>query len=196
MARRSGRGLREDEQRLWSEVTRTTRRIAVFPDPPPDPPAFPLPADAPPVSGQNEQRPLSNLPHALAPFQIGERAAPRVPEAVATAPPAMDRKTWQRLGRGRLVPEARLDLHGMTLSEAHLALPAFLATAAARGRRLVLIITGKGGSTPDAPRGVLRRQVPQWLRATPLSQWVQEVRPAHQRHGGDGALYVWLRRRG
>jgi len=183
---------------LWSEVTRTTRRISGLPDPRPGSSRFPYPTsvDAPAGSAQIAPPSLPHLPRTLAPFQIGERALPRVPETVTRAPPEIDRKTWQRLGRGRLAPEARLDLHGMTLSEAHRALPSFLATAAARGRRLVLIITGKGSGGPDTPRGVLRRQIPLWLRSPPLSQWVQELRPAHQKHGGDGALYVWLRRRG
>jgi DNA-nicking Smr family endonuclease len=103
--------------------------------------------------------------------------------------------------RGKLKPEARIDLHGMTLADAHPALIRFVTDAWDRGLRLVLVITGKGSRAPEdegpipARRGVLRQQVPGWLAAPPLATFVLEVREAHQRHGGGGAFYVYLRRR-
>lgn len=111
----------------------------------------------------------------------------------------MDRRRFEKLRRGRFDPEARLDLHGMTRDAAHGALTAFVLDAHARGLRLVLVITGKGrpGRMEDlAPHrhGILRHAVPHWLAAPPLHGRVLQVAPAHARHGGGGALYVYLRR--
>ena len=103
----------------------------------------------------------------------------------------------KKLRRGKLAPEARIDLHGMTLAEAHVALTGFILMSRTLGRRLVLVITGKGrsrgGSAPMQP-GALRQQVPDWLRLPPLGEAVLQVAPAHRRHGGEGAYYVYLRR--
>jgi DNA-nicking Smr family endonuclease len=113
----------------------------------------------------------------------------------------MDAKAFSRMSKGKLAPEARIDLHGMTLAEAHPALTGFVLRAQAAGCRLVLVITGKGrpgsddGPIPRRP-GVLRHQVPLWLRQAPLGAVVQQVAEAHVRHGGGGALYVYLRRPG
>ena len=90
-----------------------------------------------------------------------------------------------------------MDLHGMTVAEAHPALTRFILASFATGRRLVLVITGKGrgsGGEWNSSQGVLRRQVPEWLSGPPLGTVVQEVLPAHRSHGGAGALYVILRR--
>ena len=111
----------------------------------------------------------------------------------------MDRKTFGRMKKGKLSPEARIDLHGMTLDRAHSALTRFILTQHAKGRRLVLVITGKGKDRDgDGPipvrRGVLKHQAPQWLSMPPLAQAVLQVSPAHISHGGDGAYYVYLRR--
>jgi DNA-nicking Smr family endonuclease len=109
----------------------------------------------------------------------------------------MDAKSFGKLTRGKLNPEARLDLHGMTMSEAYPTLQNFILGSALLHRRLVLVITGKGrpkldrGPIPER-RGVLRHNVPIWLRQTHLSSVILEVTPAHQRHGGSGALYVYL----
>jgi DNA-nicking Smr family endonuclease len=143
------------------------------------------------------------------PFAIGEKAAPSpgrhdlgrpISAALAAAPVAMDRKAHRRLTRGKLSPEARIDLHGMTLADAHPALLGFVADAHARGLRLVLVITGKGKLRDDhgpipTRTGVLRHQVPQWLTSGPLRALVLQVTEAHRTHGGSGAYYVYLRRR-
>jgi DNA-nicking Smr family endonuclease len=121
-----------------------------------------------------------------------------------TAAPRMDAKTFRRLKRGRHRPEAKLDLHGMTLAEGEGALRRFVTDAAARGLRLLLVVTGKGRTAPgfrdDDPvpvrRGALRQQVPVWLARPPLGPLVLEVTQAHASHGGGGAYYVYLRRRG
>ncbi|KMW58911.1 SMR/MUTS family protein [Candidatus Rhodobacter oscarellae] len=112
----------------------------------------------------------------------------------------MDQKSFDKLKRGKLKPEARVDLHGMTQARAHGVLSTFIQDAHARGLRLVLVITGKGKDRDDGgpiptPRGVLRHNVPQWLGLPPLSLMVLQVSDAHQRHGGGGAYYVYLKRR-
>ena len=115
-------------------------------------------------------------------------------------PVQMDKRQFQRLNRGKLDPEARIDLHGMTLAQAHGALNSFILRAQSKGLRLVLVITGKGRTaSDDGPiprrRGALKHDVPQWLRMAPLGPIVLEIREAHIRHGGAGAYYVYLRRR-
>ncbi|MEL6532454.1 MAG: Smr/MutS family protein [Pseudomonadota bacterium] len=111
----------------------------------------------------------------------------------------MHRGTYQKMQRGKLKPEAKIDLHGMTLSRAHPELIDFMMRAHAKGARLVLVITGKGRDRDeDGPipirRGILRHQVPAWLAAPPLGQIVLDIRTAHLRHGGEGAYYVYLKR--
>ena len=131
--------------------------------------------------------------------------------AVRTGPGNIDAKAVRRLGSGRLTVDARIDLHGMRQSEAHSALRAFLWRAVAKGNRMVLVITGKGGRRAPAAAdfgdaawlgdasiepGVLRQQVPLWLREPEFAPLVVGYTTAHIRHGGEGALYVQLRRRG
>jgi DNA-nicking Smr family endonuclease len=95
------------------------------------------------------------------------------------------------VARGKQAIDARLDLHGLTQSEAHSALLRFLRNAQALDARLLLVITGKGrGGEP----GVLRRQVPQWLSLPEFRTFVVGFEDAHITHGGEGALYVRLRR--
>jgi DNA-nicking Smr family endonuclease len=103
-----------------------------------------------------------------------------------------DRRLKQRLARGILKVDGSIDLHGLTLSKAHAALTAFLTRARARNARVLLVITGKGGSR-GAP-GVLREQVPLWLKSVALRESVLAIEPADVGHGGAGALYVRLRR--
>ncbi|WP_306372448.1 Smr/MutS family protein [Pseudoruegeria aquimaris] len=124
---------------------------------------------------------------------------PTLSRRLAQAPLAMDQKAYARLRRGKLEPERRIDLHGMTLSQAHPALTQFILSSQARGLRLVLVITGKGKPGEDEgpiprPRGVLKHHVPQWLRVAPLSALILQVTEAHAKHGGSGAYYVYLKR--
>lgn len=189
MSRR--RSLRPEEEELWQAVARTAKPLK--------------PAKARVVT---EPKPtLTPAPERPAPvptFRLGERAHGRdtgisMPAAPSAPPLRMDAKAFSRMTKGKLAPEARIDLHGMTLAEAHPALTGFVLSAQAAGCRLVLVITGKGrpgsddGPIPRRP-GVLRHQVPLWLRQAPLGAVVQQVAEAHLRHGGGGALYVYLRR--
>jgi DNA-nicking Smr family endonuclease len=122
--------------------------------------------------------------------------APR--SAVARAQPApvprLDRRFKQRLGRGLIGIDARIDLHGLTQAEAFAQLTAFLRRARREGARTVLVITGKGAMGEHDGRGVLRRQVPLWLCSSGLREGVIAFAPAQAEHGGSGALYVRLRR--
>lgn len=115
--------------------------------------------------------------------------------------PGLDRRTSKRLSRGEAQPEARLDLHGMSAERAHRALIGFIGAQHAAGARCVLVITGKGGRRSDDLNGwrpdrvgVLKTMAPEWLRQPPLGGMVTKVFQAHQRHGGEGALYVYLRK--
>jgi len=196
----SRRKLRPDELELWQKVARTADRLHPHPHPPRPARASnvltPARSDTPPE------------PQPIASFVIGQASRgkdpahdvlPGLPERIASAPVHMDKKAWKKLNRGKLMPEGRIDLHGMSRDQARPALTAFVTGAHASGRRLVLVITGKGkhledsGPIPVRP-GVLRHAVPQWLALPPLAQLVLQVAPAHARHGGSGAYYVYLRR--
>lgn len=124
---------------------------------------------------------------------------------IARAPSGINGQTEERLSRGDLRPEATLDLHGHTEGAAYDTLVRFIENADRAGKRLVLIITGKGTHQVDpyAPfdmelelrsRGVLRSMVPRWLSEPPLVSRIADVRHAHGRHGGGGAFYVYLRK--
>ena len=140
-------------------------------------------------------------PKPITTFRLGEKSKTSTGPLTAKsgAPLRMDHKTYGKLARGKLKPEGRIDLHGMTVAEAHPALIGFILQSHAAGRRLVLVITGKGagpGATGPIPyqRGILRRQVPTWLQQAPIGPLILETRAAARNHGGDGALYVYLRR--
>lgn len=196
------RGLRPEDLEIWQAVARTARPMHAAPraEPaaptPPDPPLHrPEVLPSPPQPGLNR-------------FRIGERAPrpgaahqvqPPLPERLATAPVLMDAKHHDRMLRGKLSPEARLDLHGMTVAEAHPELIRFILNCWSDGLRLVLVITGKGKQGPDfgpipMRYGVLKHQVPHWLHLPPLGPCVLQVAEAHLKHGGTGAYYVYLRR--
>jgi DNA-nicking Smr family endonuclease len=122
-------------------------------------------------------------------------------KAAVSGPSGINGATQERLRRGTVEPDARIDLHGLTQQAAHHTLFAWLATAHARGHRLVLVITGKGNPKNDenapwmmSPHGVLKQMVPRWLNEPGLAALIASSSPAHARHGGEGALYVYLRK--
>ncbi len=194
MKRRTPRGLDPEEKALWQRVAGTATPL--------NPEAF---ISDPPFAPEAKS---SRKPKAE-PFSVAARPDTALPArdlghgpkpAPHGAAINMDRKAFQKMKRGKATPEARLDLHGMTVAAAHVALTAFILSAQARGKRLVLVITGKGRASDDAGpiparTGVLRQQVPHWLGLPPLRSAVLQVTEAHQRHGGSGAYYVYLRRR-
>lgn len=203
---RKRRGLSAEDRALWDKVTHSvTPRVPARPEtsiPPETPP--PLPTLKTKSSKPVPPGPSPGVP----PFQVGEKAkpktaghdlAPKITERLDGAPMRMDRKAFGRMKKGKLVPEARIDLHGMTQAQAHPSLTRFIHDAYARGFRLVLVITGKGKDRDEpgpmpVPRGVLKHQVPHWLATGPLRLMVLQVTEAHLRHGGTGAYYVYLRR--
>jgi DNA-nicking Smr family endonuclease len=137
------------------------------------------------------------------PIKIGGPKVEKKKKAVAIVPggSGVNGATEERLKKGLLEPQARIDLHGMTEGSAHRALFAFLAMAQQRGLRLVLVVTGKGNpkNGDDAPwmrspHGVLKQMVPRWLNEPTLAALIASSRAAHVRHGGDGALYVYMRK--
>jgi DNA-nicking Smr family endonuclease len=171
------RGLRQDERVLWSAFTRS---IA------------PLRADA--VMREDGDLAADKPGDAGPPPK--PRSAPAHARAPATAPPSLAPlgcRLRQRVARGKDTIDGRLDLHGLTQARAHSALLHFLRDASAREARLVLVITGKGGRG-EGERGVLRRQVPQWLGLPEFRTFVIGFEDAHVAHGGEGALYVRIRR--
>ncbi|HYG84731.1 MAG TPA: Smr/MutS family protein [Azospirillum sp.] len=107
--------------------------------------------------------------------------------------PNVDGRTADRLKRGKLEIDGRIDLHGMTQAHAHTALASFIHRAWNEGRRCILVITGKGSFSAEG--GVLKRAVPRWLADAPLRPMVLAVQPAQPRDGGEGALYVLIKRR-
>jgi DNA-nicking Smr family endonuclease len=126
------------------------------------------------------------------PFRIGEHAAPaRKTLPRRTEPEDIEPRRKHRIARERDPIGARIDLHGMTQDRARAALQGFVRRSWEEGYRAVLVITGKG-SRGD---GVLRRQTPEWLAEPALREVVAGISEAHRRHGGEGALYVALKRK-
>jgi DNA-nicking Smr family endonuclease len=137
--------------------------------------------------------------------QPAPASAPAAKPAPPPPPGSYDRKEARNLGKGRTEIDARIDLHGMRQREAHGALLGFLTRAREKGHRHVLVITGKGTprgaeaddsffSAQSGKRGVLRDAVPRWLGEPAFRAMVVGFTPAAPRHGGEGALYVRLRR--
>lgn len=191
---KKGRPPRKDEFALWQKVAETAKPMhaqrkgnASIP-----PAAIEKSAPEPVIEG---------LPKRLGgPLRTnGHDLAPDVQTSLKASPLRMDKKAFGQLNRGRMEPEARLDLHGMTLEQAHPSLTRFIMKQHAAGKRLVLVITGKGkardeGGPIPVRFGVLRHQVPQWLSMAPLAGLVLQVSQAHPKHGGGGAYYVYLKR--
>jgi DNA-nicking Smr family endonuclease len=183
------RPLRPEDAALWAAVTRDVTPLrgerpvrAEILRPPPGPPRHEHPAR------RHAAEPRLDLP-------------PRRPGA-PQALDGLDGARARRLRRGELPVEARLDLHGKTQDQAWRALGPFLARAQEAGKRVVLVVTGKGGAARDDPEtgwrdartGVLRELLPQWLAEGDNAARVVAWHPARRQHGGEGAFYVVLRR--
>jgi len=183
MSRR--RNLSDEERSLWKSFTRSIKPFRTSPSAP-----------------EPDEKPAKPTKRTQA---LPEHAAPRRAVPLPALPPPLaplDRRFKQRVARGRESIEARIDLHGMTQTEAHAALVRFLHRAQADGARTVLVVTGKGSlrqarsseGGAERDRGVLRRQVPMWLALPEFRPLVVGFDNAHVGHGGQGALYVRLRR--
>ena len=182
---------KDDDAALWERVVSTATPLKKSRAAAPSKPAAPV-AKPQAAVGRKPTPPLPKL------------EAKSVTKPVTKSLPgggALDRQVARKLDTGKLAVEARLDLHGMKQREAHAALRRFLKSAQAKGHRHVLVITGKGADRSasrsfyeEEERGVLRQAVPHWLRLPDLAPIVVEFSAAPRRLGGEGALYVRLRR--
>jgi DNA-nicking Smr family endonuclease len=178
MSRR--RPLNDEEHALWTGFTRSITPLRAA--------KAAGKASVPPSAAASTEEPKPS------------RAVPRrEPPPPAKSPPlvAFDRRLKHRVARGRDAIDARIDLHGMTQNEAHVALLRFLRRAQSDGARIALVVTGKGRRTAAdgaGASGVLRRQVPMWLALPEFRPFVVGFEEAHMSHGGQGALYLRLRR--
>jgi DNA-nicking Smr family endonuclease len=177
------RKLTDDERRLWADVIRAVRPLQSRrrANEPPAPETLSL--------QQSEPGPERQSYHPNRPARPQTRGNLQSPPLATLA-----RRDKQRLARGLSSIDARLDLHGMTQAQAHVALARFLGRAQADGAKFVLVITGMGERGAVGERGVLRRQVPLWLNLPEFRPYVLGFEQAHSGHGGEGALYVRLRR--
>lgn len=207
---RRRRPLSEADRSVWDQVARsvtplprngpklTTPHGAIQPKEPvrqPDPvPLLPVPVSAPARPGPSQ-----------ASTQAGSTRFDLAMDPVTAhlmRAPAMDQRIHNRLRRGRIEPERRIDLHGMTLVQAERALKSFILSSHVQNVRVTLVITGKGRTGPaEDPgpipqrRGAIRHAFLGWLSSPPLAGAVLDVVQASPRHGGGGAFYVYLRRR-
>jgi DNA-nicking Smr family endonuclease len=185
MTKKGGRNVHADELALWRAAMKSARPLGK---------RIGAEADAEP-----EER---------APAAPRSRSAPPKPQAVTIKAPAMraitsiEVKLLRAIRRGTVPIEARLDLHGLTQVSAHERVERFLIHAQARGHRVVLVVTGKGTREAEqavtgerSERGVLRKLLPRWLALAPMRESIVGLSPAAPRHGGEGALYIQLRRR-
>jgi DNA-nicking Smr family endonuclease len=173
------RRLTDEERKLWGHFTRSVAPLG----------RELMPAVPPPTATSSKTK---------SPTQV--RPPARVAAAAARTAPGLepfDRRLKQRLARGTESLDDRIDLHGKTQSEAHAVLLSFFRKAQSHGAKFVLVITGKGGGARDdwSERGVLKRQVPLWLKLPEFRGYVIGFEDAHSGHGGAGALYVRIRRR-
>lgn len=175
------RALSEEERELWDLVAKHVKplkkhRVAK--------------AHAAPRAQSPPTVPASRP--ALPARSVAAAPAPRVTKPSVPPLAPLGKRERTKLSRGRSEIEARLDLHGMTQTRAHRALAGFLHRAHHDGLTFVLVITGKGRSGGES--GVLRRQVPEWLSLPEFRAFVVGFETAHIGHGGEGALYVRIRR--
>lgn len=174
----SGRKPAPEDVELWRRVAETVKPLRRRQPAP----AFP-PLPAKPRTTEPAPRAIARVP---APRPAGPAHQRPAPELKAGHAPGVDRSTHDKLKRGQLPIDAKLDLHGMDRDSAHRALNGFLERSHANGRRCVLVVTGKSG--------VLKSDTPRWLNEQPNRARIIAVAQTQPRHGGGGALYVLLKR--
>jgi DNA-nicking Smr family endonuclease len=186
----ASRQITPDEAELWHRLTQSVDKVKVKPRVAGhDAPGGPAPRQVPAAQKRHAPR------RAAAPASV-----PLPVPAPARAHAQLDRRALRKVAGGKVAIDDVLDLHGLTQATAHARLRAFLRGCQAEGCRTVLVITGKGGgrqeaAAPDAEaRGVLRRNVPHWLEAPDLQGIVLGYSAAGVKHGGEGALYIRLRK--
>jgi len=179
---RRKRGLSEEERALWESVAKQVKPLRKRH-------RLLKPSMAPVEAANHAASKAAASAKPVAPVRV---VVPAKPSPPPLAP--IGRRERAHLSRGRKEIDARLDLHGMTQMRAHRALFGFLQRAHHDGLTFVLVITGKGKIGAESERGVLRRQVPQWLGLPEFRALVVGFEEAHIGHGGEGALYVRVRR--
>ena len=183
MPPRRKRGLSEEERALWESVAKQIKPLRKR--------HRAAKAHRAAAGGRGRRSPRRPaIQPKTAPVKIVQPPRPATPPPLAP----LGRRERSKLSRGRKEIDARLDLHGMTQTRAHRVLFAFLQRAHSDGLTFVLVITGKGKAGAETERGVLRRQVPQWLSLPEFRSLVVGFEEAHIGHGGEGALYVRVRR--
>ena len=180
-----GRRLRDEERELWDGITRAIKPLRLRTEAKSETPAVA-------VRASRKTEPKSHSTPVAIATPPAKSVKPQNQRLPALAP--LGRREKQRLARGTESIDARLDLHGRTQAQAHDALLRFLRSAQNRGAKNVLVITGKGARGSDGERGVLKRQVPMWLKLPELRGLVVGFEQASIGHGGEGALYVRLRK--
>jgi DNA-nicking Smr family endonuclease len=173
------RRLTHEEEALWDALTRSVRPLR-----------------------PGQPRPLSTTPAPTLPAKTGltPRVNPPPPLKPAPAPAAMlDSSRERRIRNGNLMPDMSIDLHGHSLAAAHNRLNQALAQALAQDARILLVVTGKPPKSAEragaSRRGAIRGEIGHWLETSPYADRIASVRIAHPRHGGDGAIYLILRRK-
>jgi DNA-nicking Smr family endonuclease len=194
MSRDRRRVLSYEERVLWTTVTKSMTPLRDAPTVAQD--AGVDTSDAAPL-----RKPPGPMPKKTKPQTSPQSKAKAAPYPPPQSPPAavtpLSRRMKRSVARGKEAIDARLDLHGLTQHQAHDTLLRFLRTASERDARLVLVITGKGkriDGDGERVRGVLRRQVPQWLGLPEFRAFVLGFEDAAIAHGGEGAIYVRVRR--
>ena len=185
--KKPGKGLTHDDRSLWDFVTRNVRPLLHRPAP------VPAPVTAPPPEKRPEKHPEKHDDPVFTLIPVPDFSLKPLPATGPAEQPGLDRRSADRLRKGQMEIEARLDLHGLRQGEAQDRLTRFLTTGYHSGRRCVLVITGKGSRNGEA--GVLRRLVPFWLQMHPLAPMILSYSPAKPKDGGDGAFYILLRRK-
>jgi len=183
------RELSDDEKELWKEFSKSTK---------------PLPHQDQKIQETKPEKKKRinsiNFNDHEKYFVGGKKSLSHVDKAQSLPVSSMDSKLHTKMRQGKIRPEAKLDLHGLNLSQAQPTLTKFVLDAHGKGLRLILIITGKGRSSEDygvipKKKGVLKATVPNWLAMEPLSSKILQITNAHVKHGGGGAFYVYLRKR-
>ncbi len=179
------RRLREDERRLWSKVARSIEPL----------PGRRVPEEPEPAAAPERSKPADPArPATSSPKTAAARSRPPPPVSPRSGHhQGLDRRTAERLRRGKLSVDGAIDLHGMTQAGAHRALQDFISISYRQRRRVLLVVTGKG-TFGAGERGILRARLPHWLSEPGLRDMVLAYHPARPQDGGDGAFYVLLRR--
>lgn len=165
---------------LWHAVTKDVIPIKKKSLPPPE---------TPPVQVHKKNQTISSSPSYVSP-----------PISRSVRAKDLDRRTKEKLVKGKMDIEGKLDLHGMTQAQAHEALSRFILKSHQAGKRCVLVITGKGKKNAHSEeesqntRGILRRRLPEWISHPDLHDLVLSIETAQPKHGGAGAVYLYLRR--